>query len=299
MRVTQNMINRQLIFSIQRNMDVLDGLNRQLSTGRRVNTVSDDVPDARQIMFLERENGKIDAYLRNISSVDGILSVATSTLEDVSQTITRVKELAVQAATGTYTPNNRLAMSEGVEGLLNTLLGMANVQHNGASVFAGEAAQTTAYEATTDAEGYVTAVSYEGEAISTQVPVGPGMSSEANFVGRRIFQGSADLWETLIALRDAMRANDIEGIQGLIEDLETCHSDVRRSVGQLGERQAQLQLLLGNIERMQDLNLQIISERQDADMAEVGTQYNSQMTLLQMVMNVAARSVKPSILDYL
>jgi len=299
MRVTQNMIDRNLQHAINRNLSRLSDLNTQLSTGQKVNKVSDDVPAARQIMSLTRDNSRIDIYLRNLEAVDGVLSIANGALEKASETVSRIKELAIQSATGTFTRENREAMAEGVDGLLRTLVSMANQEHNDAYIFSGESARVVPFEVTTDAAGDISEVEYVGEMVSTEVEIAPGVTVEVNLVGKEVWQGEEDLFETAIALRDAMRANDLDEINNLIDNLEDSHSGIRRALGRMGERQAQLPLLRSATESVKDMNTQIISDRQDTDMAEATMQYKSQLALLQTVLQVAAGSVKPSIMNFL
>ncbi|MHC4787908.1 MAG: hypothetical protein ACYS8K_01710, partial [Planctomycetota bacterium] len=145
----------------------------------------------------------------------------------------------------------------------------------------------------------VQSVTYQGEAITTEVSIGPGTMSEMNFVGSAIFQGDGELFETVIALREAMRAGDTDEINRLIGELDVSHADIRLSLGRLGERQAQLQVTGVSLEAIKGLNEQVISDKQDADIAEVSVQYNSTLVLLQMVMKIAAEGVKPSIVNFL
>ncbi|MCK4374558.1 MAG: hypothetical protein KAX19_04485, partial [Candidatus Brocadiae bacterium] len=84
-----------------------------------------------------------------------------------------------------------------------------------------------------------------------------------------------------------------------IGELEIGHTDIRRALGGLGERQAQLEVARTSLERLKGLNEQVLTDRQDTDIAQVAVQYNSMMALMQMVMKVAAGSVSPSIIDFL
>ncbi len=299
MRVTQNMLDRNLLFAMSRNLERLVKLNEQLSTGQRVNTVSDDVIAAGQIMRLSRENDQVGVYLANMHSVDSMLSFATGTLGKVSETMTRLKELATQAATETYSATERQIMAEGVANLLDTLVALANVETRGSYVFSGEATHTAPYAVTTDMDGNVVSVDYQGAAIAAEVAVGPGTMRQANLVGREIFEGVGDLFQTLIDLRDAMRADDTAQINQLLGELTTAHTDVRVTLGRYGERQSQLHVLRTSLERLSELNTGAVSDRQDADVAEVAVQYNSMMALMQMVMKVAAEAVRPSIVNFM
>jgi flagellar hook-associated protein 3 FlgL len=293
------MMNRELMHHLSRNMERLDDLNRQLSSGKRLLKVSDDVPGARQVMHLQQENGRIDSYLQNMSNVEDMLNMATTTVGHVLDVISAVKERAIQSATGTYSSANRSAIAEDVDGMLQTLLSLANVRHKGAYVFSGEAAGTIPFTTTKNAQGRVASVSYQGARVCTEAPVAPGITTETNVVGSEVFQGNGGLFQTIIELRDAIRTGNMSQIKDSIAELDLNHSEVLRGVGRLGERQTQMGILRTSTEKMRDLNTKMISDRSDADMAELSVEYNRQMALLQVVMRVAASSTRPSIADFL
>lgn len=299
MRVTQNMLDRNLMFALAKNLERLGKLNEQLSSGQRINTVSDDVVDAGQVMRLQRENDRISSYLSNLDSSDTMLSFATSMLQRTSETVASIKELAVQAATETYTQTDRQVMAAGVDSLLDTLISLANSASKGAYLFSGEATDTAPYAVQADLSGQAQAVTYEGEMISTQVSVGPHATTEVNLVGESVFRRTGDLFGTVIALRDAIAASDRDEINRLIGELDTSHTDVRQSLGRLGARQTQLQIMRTSLEMIKGLNTQAATDKQGADMAQVAVEYNSMMALLQMVMKVAAGAVTPSLINYI
>lgn len=299
MRITHRMMNRELMHHLSRNMDRLNDLNRQLGSGKRILKVSDDVPGARQIMHLQQENGRIDSYLQNMSDVEDTLNVAASTVGQVLDIISAVKERAVQSATDTYNSTDRQAIAEDVDGMLQTLLSLTNVRHKGAYVFSGQAAGTIPFVATENAQGLIASVSYQGARVCTEAPVAPGVTAETNVVGSEVFQGNGGLFQTVIELRDAIRTGDMDLIRDGIGKLDLNRSAALRGVGRLGERQTQMGILRTSTEKMLELNEKIISDRSDADMAELSVEYNRQMALLQVVMRVAASSTRPSIADFL
>lgn len=299
MRVTQNTINRDLVHAINETYDRLGTLNQQLSSGKRVNTVSDDVPAAAQIMQLQRQNDQIGVYMNNLSTADSVLSVATNSLSNVSEDISQIKQLAVQASTGTYTATDRQVMADGVNSLLNSVLSEANAQYDDAYVFSGQATRTSPFTTTLGDNGEVQSVQYQGDAVNTEVAVGPSTNSYTNYVGTDVFQHSTDLFSTVIALRDAINSNDINKVNSLIGNLNDCQSDILRSQGILGERQSQLQTVKSASQSIQQINSQVISDKQDADVTQVAVQYNSQMSLLQMVLQVTAQAIPPTLANFL
>jgi len=299
MRVTQSMLDRCVMSSLEHNLERLAKLNEQLSTGLRVNTASDDVAATGQILQLQRENGRLATYLNNITWAENTLGIATDALQEASGIITRIKELGIQAATGTYSDVDREAMAEGVDGLLHSLIALTNTRAGGAYLFSGEATNSSSYAFSTDASGDILSVTYQGAMVSTEVSLGASTDLQVNLVGKTMFEGEGDLFETVIRLRDAIRAGDLNEINSVRGDLDTCHDDVRRSLGRLGESLDQMGVLRAVFERFMERNDQLISDNQDADIAEVTIEYNSQMALLEMTMKVAAQMVKPSLLSFL
>lgn len=299
MRVTQNMLDRSLIYGMSQDLERLSKLNQQLSTGQRINTFSDDVPGADAVLRLQRANGRIGTYLQNIDSANGVLASATSTLQSVSEVMSQIQQIAIQAATETYSLSDRQIMAQGVDNMLNTLLSLSNADFEGKYIFSGEATHTFPYAVTKDSAGRVQTVTYQGEMVSTEAAVGPRSTTEMNFVGEGIFRGRGDIFQSVIQLRDAMQAGNTQAINGLIGALEERHKDISVALGRLGERQNQLQVMKASLNTMKGLNDQAITDKQGADMAQVTVQYNSMLALLQMVMKLAAQGAKPSIIDYM
>jgi len=299
MRVTQNMLNRNLTYAMGRNFERLNELNRQLSSGQRVNTMSDDVVAAQSILELRREKGGLDAFLGSLSSVRAMLSVGANSLERISEVISSAKPVAMQAASGTYSDSDRQAMAASMNGMVEMLVTLANVRGELGYVFSGEASERAPYTLTRDADGQITDVTYAGETISTQVQVSPTTMAEANLVGDRFINRHGDLFGAVIGLRDAIAACDQEEIERLIGEMDECTSDIAHALGRLGERMSQMDMLRNATETFRGFNQELISERQDADIAGLSVEYNTQMVLLQLVMKVAAQAIPPSLADFL
>jgi len=298
MRVTDKIIDRTILHSISQNLDRLEDLTRQMASGRRVEVMSDDISAVSQILRLQRRGSQLAGYLENIQSVDNVLSIAASQLERASSSMTRIKELAIQSATGTYADTEREAMAQEVDQILQGLIGLAMAQANGAYVFGGQATSTAPFSIERDEWGSIQGVAYQGGAVSTRVNIEPGRTTEINFVGSDVFESDGSLFDTIIGLRDAMRAGGHEGISDLIDDLDVAHRNITVSLGTMGARQSELQVTRYALERFQGLNTQFISDNQDADIAKLSVEYGRRMTLLQMVMKVAAQSVSASLLDF-
>src|SRR5262249_5089523 len=73
----------------------------QLPTGSRINRPSDDPAGAAQVVKINDLNSRVDAFERSISSVNGQLSTADSTLSSVVTILERAISLGTEGANGT------------------------------------------------------------------------------------------------------------------------------------------------------------------------------------------------------
>jgi flagellar hook-associated protein 3 FlgL len=145
-RISQNMIYDS---AVRHSNDALRSyyeLSVQNSTQKRVNKPSDDPSAMAQILDLRSRISTMGDWLDNGSTAKGWLAEADSQLGSASETLTSLIEKAEQAATGTLTDSNREAVAASARGLFNQLLGIANSDYNGSSIFAGSRTDSAAYK---------------------------------------------------------------------------------------------------------------------------------------------------------
>jgi len=93
----------------------------RLSSGLRINHAADD---ASGLAISEKLRGQITGLKRaSMNAQDGIsmLQTAEGALGEVSNMLSRIRELAVQASNGTYTSNDRVEIQKEVEQLKNEI----------------------------------------------------------------------------------------------------------------------------------------------------------------------------------
>jgi len=299
MRVTQQMLDRSLLQGINERMSGLEDLNRKLSSGRKISTVSDDPVASAQILRAQRTEGRIDTCLRNIDSVDAMLSTVTSSLQAATETTTRVRQLATQAATGTYAEVDRGNIAREIEESIESLVSLANTRVNGEYVFSGATAEVRPFQLNRNAEGEIERVAYRGASSSTEATIAPDRTASVNMVGSEVFEREGDLFDTLVRLRDAVKSSNQKEIQALLGKMETGEDGLRASLGIAGARQNQLELVRNQLEGFSQTNREILSEVGDTDIAEASMNYQRNMMSLQWALKVSAQAARPSLVDYL
>jgi len=148
MRISDNQIYQAAVGNMNESLDRLMQLNRQSSSQKKMLLPSDNPSGMATALELHAHNGAIGHFLQNVKTAQGWLSLADRTLGEVSKTIIKIKELAQQAATDTYTHDQRMATAKQMRELLNSLIGQANTRFAGKSVFAGHKVDREAFNFT-------------------------------------------------------------------------------------------------------------------------------------------------------
>jgi len=146
MRVTQQMLFNRYVYNLNSSLTSLVDLNVKAQTQKAINKPSDDPTGMTRILDHRDTLRSLDQYSENISTAKGWLGSADEALMQVSTMLTRAKELATQAATGTVDDNNREQISYEMRSLFEQLVGLANSDFEGNSIFGGHKTDSPAFK---------------------------------------------------------------------------------------------------------------------------------------------------------
>ena len=119
MRITNNSSLRNSLAELSANRTAIDALQAQVSSGLRIRKPSDDPVAASEVMQNSSSLSALDQYKRNIDSATSRNSLEGSAMDQLTNILTRAKELAVSQATGTATPEGRKTAGVEMEQLFN------------------------------------------------------------------------------------------------------------------------------------------------------------------------------------
>ena len=123
----------------------IDTAMRRLSSGHRINSVSDDPAGMAISNKLRSQLRGLEVSDRNAMDAVSIIQTSEGALQEVHNMLHRMKELSVQAANGTYEPGDRQKMQEEMDSLLEEINAIAaKTEFNGIRLLNGEAARLTA-----------------------------------------------------------------------------------------------------------------------------------------------------------
>lgn len=121
---TASLASRRTLDSVQRGME---RTVTRLSSGLRVNSARDDAAGVSIAARLESRIRGSNMALRNVNDLTSMLQVADAALGSISESLQRIRELAVQSANGTLTSQDRQALN--AEALM-LITAARNVQTN-------------------------------------------------------------------------------------------------------------------------------------------------------------------------
>ena len=146
MRIAQRTIYNNMLNNMQFTLGAYMESNIQGASQKKVNRPSDDPAGTARIMNYRAslELNKQQRY--NADTAEGWLKLGDETLMQVSTVISRLKELAEQASTGTYSPENRLQMSFEIRAQFEQLINLANTKFEDQHIFGGHKYDISAYQ---------------------------------------------------------------------------------------------------------------------------------------------------------
>jgi flagellar hook-associated protein 3 FlgL len=288
------MLKDTALLGIARSSVEVAKLNAQISSGKRLQSPADDPIAYARAKDLNTVLTATDQYSANIDRANGSLSVAESSLASMEDVLARAKEIALDQANPTYDASQRAVMAQGVQQLIDEMVGLGNTQVDGRYVFAGNK---------TDASPYDAAGTYSGDSGVRNVEVGNGVQVAENVTGDQFLGGAGggvDVFAVLTQLRDALQANDVAGISATIDPLDTAGQQVTQARMTVGFRMDKLQTQSGILSEVKFQTQQMLSSAQDVDM----TQAISDLVLRQNTLDVARATLAKilgggSIMQYL
>lgn len=146
MRVSQQMLFDRYVFNLNSSLTTLMDLNTKAQTQKKINKPSDDPTGMTRILDHRDTLRSLEEYQENISTAKGWLGSQDEALMQTSTILTRAKELATQAATGTLDANNREQISYEMRSLFDQLVGLSNTEFEDNSIFAGNKINNNAFQ---------------------------------------------------------------------------------------------------------------------------------------------------------
>lgn len=145
MRVTNMLPDIQ--YQMQQSQQTLATATQQLSTGLRVNQLSDDPGASADMVVSLASAASVDQYTSNVNSVLPRMQAADSAISTIVTSLNSAITLGTSGASSSILTANKQSIAAEVQGVLSSVIAQANTQLNGVYVFGGSETTTPPFVA--------------------------------------------------------------------------------------------------------------------------------------------------------
>ena len=150
MRVTQLEISRNLLTDLEGlNRNFID-VNRQLSSGAKLNKLSDSPLGSADLVDITEQAQRLDSYRFNITNSSYQLKYAESVLNQAYNAFVAIQTRGTNAANETVSVDGRRSLLNEIELLRDEIISIGNTKVDGIYIFAGTLVDTKPFELVND-----------------------------------------------------------------------------------------------------------------------------------------------------
>ena len=184
MRITNAMMTNNYLYNLNGNLNRLSTYLEQESTGKAINSISDDPVKTTQSLSSRNKLSGISRYQENVNTADNWLTETEECVSELNDIIQDAYEKAVGASTGTYTNEDLEIISKEIASLRDEVLTTANATFGDSYLFAGyNTAGTSSGESpyTVDLNGdlYFNGINMSNEASADEVSAASAAATDA------------------------------------------------------------------------------------------------------------------------
>lgn len=321
-RVSENSSVHAINYAVGKTKSKVEDLQMKGSTLKRVSKPSDDPVGNVELLAIRSQNIDAGQYLRNTNFANTQLAYTENVLEELTDILTKAKELAIGQASSIYSPEIRDGVSKEIHQLRNQALSLANKRMGNRYIFAGQQILTRPF----DQHG-----NYHGDNNKIQVEINKDVFIPINITGAELFyskekkpltkdelliglppglergpaslskedESASSIFNELYALENALLTDNPEIIQGLLERIDTSIDRVvafRTRIGALSNTAANAE---SNIEKTKLLNEAHKSKIEDADVAELFSALQKEQNVLKATYQASSNLMNTNLMDFL
>ena len=269
----------------------------ELSTGRRVNSPSDDPQAAAADVQNQAAQSQVDQYVQNTDSLEGMFQTADSALSSVVTAVNQAISLGTQGANGTLSSSQQQELAQQVQAIQSQVVQLANTSYEGSYLFGGTETQSAPFALdSTQPSG----VSYTGNDGVNSVEIAQGTTMETNVPGDQVFMGAGG--SVMGALQQLVTALQ----SGNGNTIGAATTQVSNSLGYLSQQRvfygSAVDQLTANQSSLQQEQVNLQTEDTNlvgADMATVATDLSQAQTSQSATLAALAQIIPQSLLNYL
>lgn len=177
----------QLVADMKVNQFNFNKLTAQLSSGKKLTSITDDPIASVNYVNTMRQMGKVETYEQNVNLATAELSALDDFMELARGYLQTAWDKAVQANNQTYNGNSLRALKTEIDELAKTMVDLANSEFDDNYVFAGANTKLIPYEIQENGDIIYRGTPHDNPDYIRQTEVANGVYEVINTTGDKIF----------------------------------------------------------------------------------------------------------------
>lgn len=303
----------QYLTNLNKNMNTMNNYNRQLASNRRITKLSDDPVGVITTLDIRAKIRNIDQYKRNVDDTQAWLIHAETALMDINESVKSAYEHGLQAANGTQTDEERLAISTYLRQLKEHVFQTGNSTYGNKHLFGGYNTDSAPFtmdgddvkyngnynlaNLTPTQEGKIDAhnqnqINYE---------IGKNLFMKVSFTGAEVMgTGESNIFAMFDKMIDLLEnGGSNEEIAAETQKFKEKQNDVLSLLADIGGRSNRLEMVSERYE-LDSINYEMVRANiEDIDQSEVIMKFKMAESVYNAALSVGSRVIVPSLVDFL
>ncbi|APC83377.1 flagellar hook-associated protein FlgL [Clostridium botulinum] len=319
MRITNKMMANSFMTDMNNNLENLNRINQQLTSGKNFSKPSHDPAGVIRSMQLYTGIDANKQYNKNISNVINWLDVTDTALDQIGKQLGKIRDKLEEAGNPGFGETERKALKDEVNGIIASMSQSLNTTFDGKYIFSG-----------TRVTGKPTGIQKDGTTKNNSIdyvnrdgsmPLNPagdeykqmngklkaeiseGVVMEYNVTATEVLEGDVDLRKLLENIVKHLDSNDQSEINKLYgEDLgniDKALDNVLRIRAGVGAKQNRMDAAK-EMNKETNINMtEILSNIEDVDYAEKNMEFAVLQAVYISSLQTSAKVLQPTLMDYL
>lgn len=302
MRITQSMLQNNMLRHLFKSQQEMDKYFTQIYTGKKIRRPSEDPVIAMRGIGYRTELEEVKQYQRNVSNVWSWMDHADDALDKATKVMQRLEELAIQAKNDTLSQSERHSILEEVKQLEQHLITIANTSVNGRYIFNGT---DTNHAPVVYDESEGKGIIWEpadpnvesGRDKPVIIEVSKGITFEVNIDPDSVFP--QELFDVIKDFKDALNGDPLKDIDDSIGALQEMRQKIIRGRADLGARMNRLELIEDRLSQQGIIAEDIMKKNEGVDFEEAVMNLLAQEAVHRAALASGAKLIQPSLIDFL
>jgi len=288
-RVTNGMIVNTSLNGLYNNMNRLNKTYAQMTTGKKIQTVSDDPIIAGRALKLKTTVLETTQYESNTKEAMSWMEVSEAALKNMTEILKEIRTKCVQGATGTYEAEDLKVIQTQIGQLWKQLQEEANTTYGDRYIFSGYKTNQPLVE-----NGVINANLAHTNDDSIEYEIGVKSTIDVNVKGMYNFLTDVE------GLINGLATGKTDDFSNAIKQLDdVILKDLSQKTSDLGSRMSRVEYTQHRLIDHKTTFKNLLTNTEDVDIEETYTTFTTQYAAYQSALQATSKIITNTLADYL